>query len=214
MELLFAVSVFFAIIAIVNPVGAVSFFTGLTQDCNKEEKKKIAKKAIITATLVLIIFGLLGQYIFMVFSITIPAFRIAGGLLLFRVAFNMLYGVTPGTKITDQEKKESLEKELTAIVPMGVPMMAGPGAISTVMLYVSQGNISNTLIVFISVICTMIFTYILLRNANKIFDRLGRVGSLAITRILGLILAAVAIQFIVNGAHDIALEWVIEMSKL
>ena len=214
MELLFAVSVFFAIIAIVNPVGAVSFFTGLTQDCNKEEKKKIAKKAIITATLVLIVFGLLGQYIFMVFSITIPAFRIAGGLLLFRVAFNMLYGVTPGTKITDQEKKESLEKELTAIVPMGVPMMAGPGAISTVMLYVSQGNISNTLIVFISVICTMIFTYILLRNANKIFDRLGRVGSLAITRILGLILAAVAIQFIVNGAHDIALEWVIEMSKL
>ena len=162
----------------------------------------------------MIIFGLLGQYIFMVFSITIPAFRIAGGLLLFRVAFNMLYGVTPGTKITDQEKKESLEKELIAIVPMGVPMMAGPGAISTVMLYVSQENINNTIIVFISVICTMIFTYILLRNANKIFDRLGRVGSLAITRILGLILAAVAIQFIVNGAHDIVLEWFIEMSKL
>jgi len=214
MDILFAVSVLVAIIAIVNPIGAVSFFTGLTQGCNKEEKKEIAKKAILTATLVLIIFGLIGQYIFMVFSITIPAFRIAGGLLLFRVAFNMLYGVTPGAKITDKEKEESLEKELTAIVPMGIPMMAGPGAISTVMLYVSQGNLSNNLIVFISVICTMALTYVLLRNADKIFDRLGRVGSLAISRILGLILAAVAIQFIVNGTHDIALEWVIEMSNL
>jgi multiple antibiotic resistance protein len=214
MDALFAVSVFVAIIAIVNPIGAVSFFSGLTQGCNKEEKMKIAKKAIISATLILIIFGLIGQYIFMVFSITIPAFRIAGGLLLFRVAFNMLYGVTPGTKITDREKKESLEKELTAIVPMGIPMMAGPGAISTVMLYVSQGNIGNSMIVFLCIILTMGFTYFLLRNADKIFDRLGRVGSLAISRILGLILAAVAIQFIVNGAHDIALEWVIEMSNL
>ena len=150
----------------------------------------------------------------MVFSITIPAFRIAGGLLLFRVAFNMLYGVTPGAKITDKEKEESLENELIAIVPMGIPMMAGPGAISTVMLYVSQENFSNSLIVFISVICTMALTYVVLRNADKIFDRLGRVVSLAISRILGLILAAVAIQFIINGTHDIALEWVIEMSKL
>jgi len=214
MDVLFTVSVLVAIIAIVNPIGAVSFFTGLTQDCNNEEKKKIAKKAILTATLVLIVFGLIGQYIFMVFSITIPAFRIAGGLLLFRVAFNMLYGVTPGTKITDKEKQESIEKELTAIVPMGIPMMAGPGAISTVMLYVSQGNIINSIIVFICIIITMGITYVLLRNSNMIFDRLGRVGSMAISRILGLILAAVAIQFIVNGAHDIALSWVVEMSNL
>lgn len=214
MDLVFAVSVFVAIIAIVNPIGAVSFFTGLTQDCSKDEKKRIAKKAILTAIVTLIVFGLIGNYIFLVFKITIPAFRIAGGLLLFRVAFNMLYGVTPGTKITESEKKESLEREMVGIIPMGIPMLAGPGAISTVMLYVSRGFIEETGIVFISIFAAMAITYILLRNANIIFDRLGKVGTLAITRIMGLILAAVAIQFIINGAHDVAIEWVAEFLAL
>ena len=126
----------------------------------------------------------------------------------------MLYGVTPGTKITDSEKKESIEKEIIAVVPMGIPLIAGPGAISTVMLYVSHGSYTITFFVFLSIISTMIITYLILINADLIFDRLGKVGSLAISRILGLILAAVAIQFIINGAHDIALEWVIEMSNL
>jgi multiple antibiotic resistance protein len=214
MDLLFASSVFLAIIAIVNPIGAVSFFTGLTDGCTKEEKRRIAKKAILSATLVLIIFGLIGNYIFLVFKITIPAFRIAGGLLLFRVAFNMLYGVTPGTKITERERQESIEKEMIAVVPMGIPMLAGPGAISTVMLYVSHQELFETVIVFISILLTMFFTYILLRNANIIFDRLGKVGTMAISRILGLILAAVAIQFIINGAHDIAIVWALEISSL
>ena len=148
------------------------------------------------------------------FSITIPAFRIAGGLLLFRVAFNMLYGVTPGTKSTEKEKEETLEKEMIGIVPMGIPLLAGPGAISTVMLYNSQGNMISSIIVFISIFATLSITYVLLRNVDRIFNRLGRVGSLAISRIMGLILAAIAIQFIINGVHQIALEWAIELTRV
>jgi len=214
MDILFVSSVFLAIIAIVNPIGAVAFFTALTDGCTADEKKHIAKKAILSATLVLIVFGLIGNYIFLVFKITIPAFRIAGGLLLFRVAFNMLYGVTPGTKTTDKEKDESIGKEMIAVVPMGIPMLAGPGSISTVMLYVSHQDFYETIIVFISILATMLLTYVVLRNANRIFDKLGRVGTMAISRILGLILAAVAIQFIVNGAHDIAIAWAIEIADL
>jgi multiple antibiotic resistance protein len=162
----------------------------------------------------LIVFGLLGSYIFRLFSITIPAFRIAGGLLLFRVAFSMLYGSTPGTKATPEEKKESLEREMIGVIPMAIPMLAGPGAISTVMLYVSQGDVIELFIVIASVFATMGITYVLLRNSDKIFNRIGRVGSLAISRIMGLILAAVAVQFLVNGVHDIVFAWAAEFASL
>ena len=204
---MYALTVFTAIFAIVDPMGNIPIFYTLTERFTREERIKIAKKAVLAAATTLIVFGLIGDYIFIMFSITIPAFRIAGGMLLLRVAFNMLYGVTPGTKSTEKEKEETLEKEMLGIVPLGIPLLAGPGAISTVMLFNSQGNIYNSLIVFISVLATLLITYVLLRNVDKIFSKLGRVGSLAISRIMGLILAAIAVQFIINGIHQIVIEW-------
>ena len=214
MDIAYVISIFIGILAIVNPFGNISFFVSLTQGFSIEEKKRVISKAVVAATITLIVFGLLGSYIFRLFSITIPAFRIAGGLLLFRVAFSMLYGSTPGTKSTDREKAESLEREMVGVIPMAIPMLAGPGAISTVMLYVSQGDLVELFVVFGSIFATMIVTYFLLRNADKIFSRIGRVGSLAISRIMGLILAAVAVQFLVNGIHDIVLSWITEFSSM
>lgn len=214
MDIAYVISIFVAILAIVNPFGNISFFTSLTQGFSIEEKRQVISKAILAATATLIIFGFIGSYIFKLFSITIPAFRIAGGLLLFRVAFSMLYGNIPGTKSTAEEKEESLEREMVGVIPLAIPMLAGPGAISTVMLYVSEGDLVELLIVIGSIFVTMLFTYILLRNADKIFSRIGRVGSLAISRIMGLILAAVAVQFLVNGIHDIALSWITEFSSV
>jgi multiple antibiotic resistance protein len=214
MSFSYGITVFIAIFAIVDPFGNIPIFYTITQRFSAEERKKIAKKAVISALIALIIFSLVGQYIFLLFSITIPAFRIAGGILLFRVAFNMLYGVTPGTKSTDKEKEEALEKDMIGIIPMGIPLLAGPGAISTVMLYNSNGNLINTLIVIISIILTLIITYIALRNVDYIFNKLGRIGTHAISRVMGLILAAIAIQFMINGAHQIMLEWLMEISGL
>jgi multiple antibiotic resistance protein len=214
MDIAFILSIFVGILAIVNPFGNISFFSSLTQGFSAEEKKRVISKAVVSATITLIVFGLLGSYIFRLFSITIPAFRIAGGLLLFRVAFSMLYGSTPGTKATPEEKKESLEREMIGVIPMAIPMLAGPGAISTVMLYVSQGDVIELFIVIASVFATMGITYVLLRNSDKIFNRIGRVGSLAISRIMGLILAAVAVQFLVNGVHDIVFAWAAEFASL
>ena len=213
-NLFYAITVFTAIFAIVDPMGNIPIFYTLTHRFTREERIRIAKKAIIAAAIILVVFGLIGQYIFMLFSITIPAFRIAGGLLLFRVAFNMLYGVTPGTKSTEKEKEETLEKDMIGIVPLGIPLLAGPGAISTVMLYNSQVNIMSSMIVFASIFATLSITYALLRNVDRIFNRLGRVGSLAISRIMGLILAAIAIQFLINGVHQIVLEWAVELSGI
>lgn len=208
---MYPITVFTAIFAIVDPMGNIPIFYTITQRFTKEERIQIAKRSVIAAIITLVVFGLIGQYIFTLFSITIPAFRIAGGLLLFRVAFNMLYGVTPGTKSTEKEKEETLEKDMIGIVPLGIPLLACPGAISTVMLYNSQGNLESSIIVFLSIFATLMITYILLRNVDRIFNRLGRVGSLAISRIMGLILAAIAIQFIINGVHQIALEWAAEL---
>lgn len=206
-DFMYALTVFTAIFAIVDPMGNIPIFYTITERFSREERIKIAKKAVLAAATTLIVFGLIGDYIFIMFSITIPAFRIAGGMLLLRVAFNMLYGVTPGTKSTEKEKEETLEKEMLGIVPLGIPLLAGPGAISTVMLFNSQGNVFNSLVVFISIIVTLLITYVLLRNVDKIFSKLGRVGSLAISRIMGLILAAIAVQFIINGIHQIVIEW-------
>lgn len=214
MDIAYIISIFISILAIINPFGNISFFSSLTQDFSREEKRKVISKAITAATATLIVFGLIGSYIFRLFSITIPAFRIAGGLLLFRVAFSMLYGSTPGTKATEKEKVESLEREMVGVIPLAIPMLAGPGAISTVMLYVSEGNLIDLLIVIASILLTMTITYTLLRNADRIFTRIGRVGSLAISRIMGLILAAVAVQFLINGIHDVALLWLTEFSNL
>jgi multiple antibiotic resistance protein len=212
MDFVYAFTVFIAIFAIVDPMGNIPLFYTLTERFSREERLRIAKKAVISGTLALIVFGLVGNYIFMVFSITIPGFRIAGGILLFRVAFSMLYGSTPGTKTTETERDESLEREMIGVIPMGIPLLAGPGAISTVMLYNSQGNLINSIIVFISVFATFIITYFLLRNVDRIFLKLGKVGSLAISRIMGLILAAIAVQFIINGIHQIVFEWIAELA--
>jgi len=211
MELAYAVSVFIAIFAIANPIGIVPFFTAITRDYSRDEQRQVAAKAVMMAASTLITFALVGRYIFLFYSITIPAFRIAGGILLFSVAFTMLFGAMPGTKTTEAEKRESIEREDVGITPMGVPMIAGPGTISTVMLFISRGDIGVTLVVLGSVLIIMVLTYVCLANADRIFARLGKVGALAISRIMGLILATVAIQFIINGVHEIALEWLTEL---
>jgi multiple antibiotic resistance protein len=214
MELAYAISVFVAIFAIANPIGIIPFFTAITRDYSLDEQRQVATKAIAVATGTLIIFALVGRYIFLFFSITIPAFRIAGGILLFSVAFTMLFGAMPGTKTTEAEKRESIEREDVGITPMGIPMIAGPGTISTVMLFISRGDLGVTLVVLGSVLIIMGLTYFCLTNADRIFARMGKVGALAISRIMGLILATVAIQFLINGAHEIALEWLTELQAV
>ncbi len=213
MEFASIITIFLSIFAICNPIGLVSFFVALTEGYKQEEKIKVIKKVVLVATVTLVVFGLIGQYVFTLFSITIPAFQIAGGLLIFKIGFDMIQGGRPKAKRTDDEKQEALEREAIGIVPLGIPMFAGPGAISTVMLYVAQSQptlmetVLQLVIVFASVLVTVGIAYVFLRNANRIFDRIGRMGTLAISRIMGLILTAMAIQFLIGGIHSVLLSW-------
>src|SRR2546426_9200487 len=128
--LTFAIGTFVAIFAIVNPIGATTFFVALTKGYTKKLRRRVVDKAVLAATLTLVVFAFLGNYIFAFFGTSIPAFRIAGGILLFAVAFSMIQGERPKSQLTAQDQKDALEKEAVGIVPLGVPMAAGAGAIT------------------------------------------------------------------------------------
>jgi multiple antibiotic resistance protein len=207
MELAATLTVIVAIFAIVNPVGNISFFVALTDGYTRKEINAVIRKTTLVAGGVLAVFALLGNYIFEMFSITIPAFRIAGGILLLTIAFSMLQGSHPKSKITDRDKEEALQREAIGIVPLGIPMFAGPGSITTVMIYITDATADPTMgtdwnlifAVFLGILVTMILSYILLYYGEALFEKVGRMGTLAFSRIMGLILAAMAVQFILHG---------------
>ncbi|MBI0582645.1 MAG: MarC family protein [Methanomassiliicoccus sp.] len=204
MELEFAVTAFATVFAIVNPLGNIPFFYAVTDGYAKEDKRRVAAKTCIVTTVVLFIFAVFGQWIFGLYGITIPSFRIAGGILLFSIAFSMLNGLRSKTKLTDEEKEEALQKDSVGIVPLGIPMFAGPGAITTVMILVSDASAATDAVfrlaaIFVAIILTVIISFITLVHSERIFNLMGRSGAMAFSRIMGLLLAAVAVNFILTG---------------
>ena len=202
-DLAFIASSFTAIFAIVNPLGATSFFVVLTQDYPPEIKRRVIQKAVTAATLTLVLFAFGGLYIFYFFGTTLPAFEVAGGILLFRVGLSMMQGERPRTQLTPQDREEALQKEVVGVVPLGIPMFAGPGAITTVIVLMGGAYAPfdpvQILAVLGSVLVTMGIGWVLLRNADRIFQRIGRMGVYAFTRIMGIMVAAVAVQFVFDG---------------
>ena len=150
--------------------------------------------------------SIFGQWIFAAFGFTIPAFKIAGGILLFGVALEMLHGERSRSRLTPQEREETLEREEVAVVPLGIPLLAGPGAITTVMIYMAHpvADTADKLFVFAGILASVLAAFFLLHYADRIFKRLGRTGTRAVGRVMGLLLAAIAIQFIIDGVFDIA----------
>jgi len=201
--LTFAIGTFVAIFAIVNPIGATTFFVALTKGYTKKLRRRVVDKAVLAATLTLVLFAFLGNYIFAFFGTSIPAFRIAGGILLFAVAFSMIQGERPKSQLTAQDQKDALEKEAVGIVPLGIPMLAGPGAITTVMVLMAEASAPvdpvKVAIIVVDVLVTMAITFAMLSRADPIFKRIGRMGAYAFARVMGIILAAVAVQFVILG---------------
>jgi len=198
----FALSTLVSIFAIINPMGAVPNYVALTSEFTSEEKKRVVKKAVIVAFFVLVLFTLAGHLVFEFLNITLPAFRVAGGAVLFLIAMDMVRGNTPHAKLNPREKEENLEKEQVGVIPLGVPLLAGPGAITTVMIAVSDGEPNRLVAALVVVLCVsfvLSFGYIVLRNSDRIFDRIGRTGTKIFSRLMGLLLAAVAIQIIADG---------------
>ncbi len=205
---IFLLTVVAAIFALVNPLGAVPTLVSLTDGFSDRERGHVINKAIMVATGMLLGFMFLGEYIFSVLGIDISDFKIAGGILLFKVAFDMIQGKLSTTKLTPLEQQDILEREAVGIVPIGVPLLSGPGSITTAIIYFNSksNGLLDRLFVIVGIIIVMALAYLILRFSTRILDRLGKTGSLIISRIMGLLLAAIGIDFIVSGIAGVILN--------
>jgi multiple antibiotic resistance protein len=198
----FALVTLTSILFIVDPVAVVPTYLVITQTESSEDRRRTAWRACVAMTILLVVFAATGTLLFRLFGITLPAFRTAGGLILWLVAMDMLRG----ERRTQEGRDEMIEgqtKEDVAVTPLAVPMLAGPGAISTVIVLSTQARGTvETAIVYLSVVVTGVITLIVLQLGEPLFERLGKTGIRVMTRIMGLILAAIAVQLVFSGIKE------------
>lgn len=193
-------SIFF----LVDPIAAIPTFLAMTAGDDRVHRRRMARRAAWTCLIVLALFALAGKLIFRLFGITLPAFKIAGGLILLLIGMEMLQARRSQTKETPSETQEGCEKEDVGIIPMGVPMLAGPGAISTVMVLISGAPTWwYALPVFAAIAITAFVSYWVLAGADGVRRHMGETGIRILTRMMGLLLTAIAVQFILSGLADV-----------
>ncbi len=199
--LLFCLSTLFTV---VNPLGITPIFAAMTEKFSNDDQKRIAQKGILTGSIVLIVFTLLGSFIFRFYGITVEAFQIMGGVIFFRSGLRMLDAQVGRSRTTQSERDEFKDSDELAISPIGVPLITGPGAITGVVILSGKGTSEySILVLLLSVIITMSLFYLILRAGNYLAKRIGIAGMRVIERMMGLILMVIAVQFIINGVETI-----------
>jgi multiple antibiotic resistance protein len=188
---------------IVDPIAAVPTFLGMTVRNTPQERDRMARQACIATAGVLILFALLGKWIFIMLGITLPAFQIAGGLVMMLIAYDMLHAQRSSIQETVEEKEAGVVKEDIAITPLAIPMLAGPGAISTVILLENKAQgVPQLMALYITICVVCIASYFLFHVAARGTVLFGPITMKIIARLMGLFLAAVAVQFILNGVSS------------
>lgn len=173
---------------IVDPFGNIPIFMGLTEAIPENQRKKLYNTATLVGVILLLVFAFTGQYILTIFNLSIYSFEVAGGILLLIVSIRILIS---GSKHVSDESPETL-----GAVPIAIPLLVGPGAITTTIFNLQTYGI---LITIISVIVVLALTWVILRFINKIYRVLGKTGSLVIARVMALLISAIAIQYILTG---------------
>lgn len=191
-----------SVLFIVDPIAAVPSYLVVTQNESPAGRKRTALRACVAMALLLVVFAAAGRFIFQAFGITLPAFRIAGGLILWLVALDMVRAKR-STQESNEELAEGQAKEDVAVTPLAIPILAGPGAISTVMVLAGEiRSITHGVVVYGSILVTAFVSYVTLRLGERLVEIMGQTGIRVMTRIMGLLLAAVATQFILTGIRD------------
>jgi multiple antibiotic resistance protein len=193
-------SIFF----LVDPFAALPTFLAVTAGVDAQRRRKMAWKASVTAMVVLSAFAVAGQFIFKMFGITLPAFEIAGGIILLLIGLDMLAAKRSPTQESTAEAAEAALKEDAGIVPLGIPMLAGPGAITSVMVLVGQAQTRWQMVaILVSIFITAAICYLVLGNSDRVARAMGETGVRILVRIMGLLLVALAVQYFVNGMADL-----------
>ncbi len=197
-------SIFF----LVDPFAAIPSFLAITENADAVRRRRMARKGAVTCFIVLTSFAIAGQLIFRMFGITLPAFEVAGGLILLLIGLDMLEARRSPTQETHGDTEEATTKEDAGIVPLGIPMLAGPGAISSVMVLVGQVPSLwhwEMAAILLSIVFTCMVTYFVLAAAGRVRQVLGETGIRILVRIMGLLLVALAMQYFVNGLTDLGI---------
>jgi multiple antibiotic resistance protein len=189
-----------SIFSIVDPIGVVPVYLALAGHEPQAEQRRTAARASLTALIVLSVFAATGTAIFHFFGITIPAFKLAGGILLFSMALEMMRAKTSGVKSTPEEETDARDKDDVAVIPIGIPLLSGPGAIATAIMWSSRAHTpAEKLALFASIALVTGTTLVTLFFAGRVVRLFGKTGIHVVSRIMGLILAATAAQFVIDG---------------
>lgn len=201
MDARFIATAFAMAITIIDPIGMIPLTLGATARVSTQRRNAIVDQAVLVAAAIIAFMGLVGRPLLDYLGITLPAFTIAGGILLFLIAIDMLFARPTGAKRTEAEEREAAEGENPAVFPLAVPMIAGPGTIATVLLLVdlSHGDRANLGVVAAAYAGALLVTWLCMRGSTLLLRVIGNTGIHVISRILGIILAALAVQFVING---------------
>lgn len=193
-----------AVFFVVDPLGVVPLFIAMTANDPPKKVRSMALRACLVGAGLLTFFALFGGVVFRVMNVSLSAFRVAGGILLLITALDMLKARTSETRTSEEEKREGELKDDIAIVPLAMPLLAGPGSIATVMVLMTKGkNVWTFVPVVAAIVITFIASYFLLRSSKVVQRVLKATGVAILQRVMGLILAAIAVQFMAEGAKEL-----------
>ena len=189
-----------ALLAIVNPIGSLPIFISATDGWSMPDRARTARTVAITVFIVLSLAAFIGDGMLSFFGISIPSFQVGGGILIMLISISMMHGKQGGTRQTAEEAQSMAEREVIAIVPLSIPLLAGPGAISSMILSAQQQpTFLGHLSLVVPVLLVSIIIWLVLKLSDNITQWLGTIGINIITRLMGLILAAMAVEFIAHG---------------
>jgi multiple antibiotic resistance protein len=198
----YAGNVFMGFLAIMNPLANAPVFLGLTAGDDPSTRKAVALRSLVLALAIVAVFVVAGNLIFKLFGITLPAFRIAGGILVFGIGYNMLHGEPSRVHQAHDATAAAREAQLSvAISPLAVPILAGPGTIATAMSFVAERSVAHILITLGSFALVCLISFVLFVSGERLIRYLGANAVSAVTRMMGLILAVIGVQMFIEGAH-------------
>ncbi|MBE0525114.1 MAG: MarC family protein [Methanosarcinales archaeon] len=203
-EIAFLLFAFVSLFVIVNPISGVLTFISLTSQMTFEEKNAMAKRSVILACIIALFFAITGDLLLKIFSINVDSLRVAGGILLFTIAFDMMHAQISRESITEKEMQESKKREDVWIFPIAMPIITGPGTITTIIVLIGNTDvIEHKLLVGLAILLTFSISLLIFLFSRRINKWVGYTGMLVFTRIMGLFLAALAVNFITQGIWNI-----------
>ena len=200
----FFVYAFTSIFVIVNPIGAMFTFMSLTADKDEKERIKLGARSVLIGCLLAIIFAISGEIILRFFGVTVDSLRVAGGIILFKVALDMVYAKTSRESFTEEERKDAKDREDISVFPVAMPLLTGPGTITTVIVIIrSVPTVELKAVAIFAILATFAITFLMFRFSSPLSKILGITVTLVFTRIMGLLLGAIAINFLATGIRNI-----------